>query len=226
MTHRWADVGVAIRGVCWGTGMDQGTTAVVAVSLLLVTWYVAGHIYNRRRGRRLRRWLETGLGVLGGEREAGWIGSPASGARINVRQAKSPFRRLVITLLLENREIPLLWLLDCLRGKRDRIIIRATLRSPRSGEVRLPSNGPSEREAGSWMWLNGPQELNLAYRGRNAQRMATALAPWVDTYGSQIRCFHWRKQDPHINLQLKIAGLLDTKAETFFADLSTALRPN
>jgi len=44
--------------------MDQGTIAVIAVSVLLAVWYVAGHLYNRRRGHRLRCWLEVGLDAI------------------------------------------------------------------------------------------------------------------------------------------------------------------
>jgi len=204
--------------------MDQGTIAVVAVSVLLGGWYAAGHVYNHRRGRRLRSWLEAGLDVLGGEREAGWIGSPASGARINIRRANSPFRRLEITLLLENREVPLLWLLERLRRKRDRIIIRGTLRSPRRGELKVTTNPSADREAEAWTRREGPQGLSVAYRGDHAQRMVSALEPWLDCYGASLRRLHWRKQDPHINLQLSIAGLLETKAETLLTDLSIALR--
>ncbi len=204
--------------------MNQGTMIVVGVSLLLVVWYVAGHIHNRRRGLRHRRWLEAGLEALDGEREAGWIGSPASGVRVNIRRAKDPFRRLEITLLLENREIPLLWLLDRLRGRRDRIIMRGTLRSPRRGEVEVASNWRKDRQADSWTWQEGPHGLHVGHRGHHGQRMATTLEPWLDTYGSHLDRFCWRKQDPHINLQLSIAGLLETKAETFLIDLSAALR--
>ena len=68
---------------------------VITVSALLLAWYVAAHLYNRRRGRQLRRWLEAGLAELGGEIEVGWIGSPASGARFNVRRA-DPDRKSVV----------------------------------------------------------------------------------------------------------------------------------
>jgi hypothetical protein len=203
--------------------MNQGTIAIIAVSVLLGAWYVVGHIHNRRRGLRLRRWLEDGLGFLEGEIEAGWIGSPASGARINVRRAKPPFRRLEITLLLENREIPLLWLLDRLRGRQDRIIMRGTLRSPRRGEVRVASDGSTDRETGSLIWQDGPHAFSVGYRGPEGERMAAAVEPWLETYGPCLRRLHWRKQDPHINLQLRVAGLLETRAEILLTDLSTAL---
>ncbi|MGD2143010.1 MAG: hypothetical protein PVF54_00885 [Anaerolineae bacterium] len=206
--------------------MSPGTLAIVAVSVLLAAWYAAAHIYNRRRGRRLRSWLEDGLDALDGERTSGWIGSPAAGARINITRARSPFRRLEITMLLENREIPLLWLLDYLRGKRDRTTIRATLRSPSPGEVTVSSRGRTELQGESWTWLEGPHGLSVAYRGRSGSQLARSMRPWLEAYGTHLDRFHWRKQDPHIVLQLGIAGLVETRAETLLTDLSTSLRAN
>ncbi|MGD8968959.1 MAG: hypothetical protein PVI07_15745 [Anaerolineae bacterium] len=206
--------------------MNRGTLAVVALSVLLVVWYGGGHLYNRRRGRRLRRWLVGGLDVLGGEREEGWIGSPASGARVNIVHANPPFRRLEITLLLTSREIPLLWLVEHLRRRGDRIIIRGTLRSPRRGEVMVRPGGRIGRQAESWTWQEGPHGVGIGYRGHKARRLVIALEPWLEAYGPHLDRFDWQKQDPHIDLQLRIAGLLERKAETFLTDLSTALLVN
>jgi hypothetical protein len=163
------------------------------------------------------------LDVLGGEREEGWIGSPASGARINITRAKPPFRRLEITLLLANRENPFLWLADHLRGRRERTIIRATLRSPRRGEVKVRSGRCSERRVDSWTWQEGPHDLSVAYRGHNARDLVVGLKPWLEAYGAHLSRLDWQKQDPHISLQLRIAGLPKMKAETLFADLGAAL---
>ncbi|MGD2176739.1 MAG: hypothetical protein PVG71_02845 [Anaerolineae bacterium] len=206
--------------------MKPGTLAVIGLSAFLVAWYIAGRLYNRRRGQRVRRWLLAGLDVLGGEREEGWIGSPATGARINVTRAEPPFRRLEITFLLANREIPLLWLADHLRGRRDRVIIRATLRSPRRGEVRVGSGRRAERQEESWTWQEGPHGLTVGHAGRGAQRRASALQPWIETYGVHLDRFFWRKRDPHITLQAKIGGLLELSAATFLTDLSVALKAN
>lgn len=199
---------------------------VIAISALLIAWYIAAHLYNRRRGHQLRRWLEGRLAELGGEREVGWIGSPASGARLKVRRADPPFRRLEVTLLLANREIPLLWLVDDLRGKRDRIIISGTLRSPRHGEVWVSSSRRSDRRGEDWTWQEGPHGLKIAFRGRNGRQLVTVLSPWLEAYGTHLDRFRWRKHDPHINLQLRIAGHLEAGAESFLTDLSTALQAN
>jgi hypothetical protein len=206
--------------------MNCGTLAIVALSALLLTWYITGHLYNRRRGRRLRRWLTDGLDVLGGKREESWIGSPASGARINIIHANPPFRRLEVTLLLASREIPLLWLVEHLRGRRDRIMIRATLRSPRRGEVRLLPGGGAGRRAASWKWQEGPHGLSIGHRGHNARRLVIALGPWMEAYGAHLNRLDWRKQDPHVDLHLGIAGLQESRAEVLLTDLSTALLAN
>jgi hypothetical protein len=206
--------------------MEPGVIAVIGLCVFLVLWYGGGHLYNRRRGQRLFRWLETGLDVLGGETESGWIGSPASGARINVVHADPPFRRLELTLLLENREMPLLWLLDRLRGKQDRLIIRATLRSPRRGDVEV---GTARRKAARhreepWTWKEGPHGLAVAYQGAGAQRQVMALEPWLETCGAYLHRFSWNKSDPHIQLQIKVGGLLDTSSKALLADLQAAVR--
>ena len=204
--------------------MNDWTIAVIAISALLAVWYGVGHFYNRERGRRLMRWVQGGLDALGGEWEAGWIGSPASGARVNVRRGTQPLRRLEMTLLLENRELPFLWLLDRLRGRRDRIIIRGTLRSPPRGEVIASSSGPTDLGSEAWTWEESSVGLHIASRGRQGPHMVASLMPWFTAYGSHLCRLHWRDQDPHINLELAIAGLLETQAETVFADLVSGLR--
>jgi hypothetical protein len=209
--------------------MDPAVIAVIGLCVFLALWYGGGHLYNRRRGQRLFRWLEAGLDVLGGEREAGWLGSPATGARINVTRATAPFRRLEITLLLENREMLPLWLLSRLRGKRDGLIIKATLRSPRRGEVEIvPATGSMAQglrreQEQPWTWQEGPHGLFTAYRDSGARAQAAGLAPWLEVYGAHLHRFSWRKADPHIQLQANVAGLLATPSETFLADLQAAV---
>jgi hypothetical protein len=209
--------------------MEPGVIVIIGLSIFLALWYGGGHLYNRHRGQRLFRWLETGLDVLGGEREAGWIGSPASGARINVVRAAPPFRRLEITLLLENREILPLWLFARLRGRRDWFIIKSTLRSPHRCEVEVVSakrqiaQGLRRERGQPWTWQEGPHGLTVAHRGSGTQRQVTALEPWLETYGAHLYRLSWRKTDPHVQLQMKAAGLLATSSETFLTDLQTAV---
>jgi hypothetical protein len=206
--------------------MDTGVVAVIGLCVFLALWYGGGYLYNRRRGQRLFHWLERGLDILGGEKERGWIGSPASGARINVHQAEPPFQRLEFTLLLENRELPPLWLFERLIGKRDWLVIRGTLRSPPRGEMEIgsASRKAARRREQPWEWREGPKGLAVAYQGRAVQHQLTAFEPWLETYGAHLYGLTWRKTDPHIQLQMQVNGLLTRPSRTFLADLQTAVK--
>jgi hypothetical protein len=213
--------------------VDPGTTTVIGLCAFLVLWYGVGSIYNRHLGRRLYLWLESGLAVLGGRREASWIGSLASGARIHITRAEPPFARLEITLLLARREIPLLWLIDHLRGKRDKLIIRATLRSPRRGEIEVYSPGSNSRaprtgntpypQQGGWTDEQGPWSLSIAWRGKGVEDQLAGLKPWLERYGAHLQRLSWQRHDPHLQLQMDPTRLVLTPSATLLTDLQIAL---
>lgn len=205
--------------------MNTGTIIVIALSFFLFLWYIGGHLYNRQRGRYLFRWLEEGLKVLGEEYQWGWLGSPASGARILVPQAHPPFRRMEITLLLENREIPILWLADLLQKKRDAIIIKATLRSSESREIQVgPPNELRSAAILSWNREKGPHGLMVAYRGSGPPSQMAKLTPWLTRYGPHLRRFVLQREDPHLAVWLNLTGLVpEVPSATLFTDLQTAL---
>ena len=207
--------------------MNVGTIAVIALSVFLLLWYIGGHLYNRQRGRRLFQWLEEGLKVLGEKYPWGWLGSPASGARILIPQAHPPFRRMEITLLLENREIPVLWLADRLQKKRDAVIIKATLRSPGSREIQVgPPNELRSAALLSWNRETGPHGLMVAYQGPGAPSRLAKLTSWLTRYGPHLRRLLLQNRDPHLTVWINVAGLMsEVPSAALFADLQAALEP-
>lgn len=205
--------------------MNPGTIIVIALSVFLFLWYIGGHLYNRRRGRYLLRWLEEGLDVVGEERQWGWLGSPASGARILIQQAYPPFQRMEITLLLENREIPVLWLADRLQKKRDAVIIKAICRSSGQGEIQV---GPLSKIYGpqfsSWNREQSPCGLLILHWGSDAPRQLARLAPWLNRYSRYLHRFILQRRDPHLTVWVNVAGLAQSyPAAAFFGDLKEAI---
>lgn len=201
--------------------MSTGTIAVIALSVFLFLWYVGGHLYNRRKGLRLRQWVEQGLREAGEAGEGGWLGSPASGARILVRRAHPPFQRMEITLLLENREIPVLWLADRLQGKRDALIVRATCLSPQKGSIHAgPPSQILTPPLLSWPREKGPHGLLIAAQDSGAFRRREGVSSWLNSYGPYLRRLILQDEDPHLTVWINVSELAGkTAARQFFEDL-------
>jgi hypothetical protein len=201
---------------------------VTGLGLFLAVWYLIALIYNRRLGLRLYRWLQSDLDVLGDPKsvQAGWLGSSGSGARIAILRAHPPFRRLELTYLLESRELAPLWLFDILRGKRDQLILRATLRQQQAGEVEVLPSGDRElsslqqETAQPWTLTDGPHKLVIARRGP-AQQQLEWVTPFLERYGPNLKRLSWRPQDPHLLIVLRLSRLPEAAA-TFFQDTRLA----
>ena len=203
---------------------------VMGLGLFLVAWYLIFLIYNRRLGLGTYRWLQSGLDVLGDPKgvQAGWIGSSGSGARIAIERAYLPFQRLELTYLLESRELAPLWLIDILRGKRDQIILRGTLRHKRPGELEVLPAGDKllkaiqQETTKPWNLTDGPHNLVIAQRRSAAQQVEWAT-PFLEKYGSQLKRFSRRSDDPHILIILHLAGLQGYESATLFQNIRSAV---
>jgi hypothetical protein len=195
--------------------MDTPEQILVGVILLLAVWYVLASIYNRRRGYRVYRWLRDGVDVLGDSYQGRWLGSAASGARIDVERAKSPFRRVELIYLLESRELLPLWLVDLLRQKRDQVIIRVTLSRARHAEVAVvPARSRAAarvRAAGDASWqLSERDGLLIAGRGPAAAAAVAALEPLLQRYGRHLRELSWSKKAPQLIAIFNLTHLPDS----------------
>lgn len=193
----------------------------------MLVWYVIGMWYNRRQSIRVLNWLREGVVPLGGETQAAWIGTAASGARIVVSRAYPPFRQLEITYLLESRELFPLWLVNLLRGKRDEVTIKALLRSPRQGVVEVVAPGSRierslrQDSRAAWHWGQGPYGLRVACRGSQGKALSAAITSFLQKHKLSLYRFSCRKESPHLLIHARLAGLVDqSPATSFFEDLA------
>jgi hypothetical protein len=192
----------------------------------MVLWYVVGTWYSRRKGIRTLNWLRDGLPFLGGQLQATWIGSAASGARVTIIKANPPFRQLEAAFLLESRELLPVWLVNLLRGRRDELIIKAELRSLRRAEMHaVPAGSRMERSLrrdtqSSWQWREGPHGLRIAYRGTQGKALSKDVSPFLQSYGLSVRRLSWERGKPHLLLQIRLTGLTDRMSVDFFDDLT------
>ena len=107
--------------------MSTELAIFVVVVIAIVGWFALGTHINVRKGHRFLEWLQGGLPLVGEKTTLRWLGS--SVVHLQIEKARDPFRRVEVLVVLEPRDVPPLWLLSRLRGRRDLLIVRTELRS-------------------------------------------------------------------------------------------------
>jgi hypothetical protein len=108
----------------------DGLGPAIAIALLLVVmlWFTFGTQRNIRRGNQLLTWLQGGLPRIGPRTTLRWFGSSA--VELTIVEPAAPFRDATIVIVLEPRDVGVLWAFARSRGRRDFIIVRTNLRQP------------------------------------------------------------------------------------------------
>jgi hypothetical protein len=153
----------------------------IALILLTMLWFAIGTQYNVRRGNDVLRWLQGGLPLLGRRTTVRWLGSSA--VELGISDASEPFRDATVVVVLEPRDVALVWAWARSRGRRDFLIVRANLRHPPRFSV--DAGDPSgwtgrptpDRDPGAMRRIEWPDGA-LAY-GDDGADEASVRATWT-----------------------------------------------
>ena len=150
-----------------------GLPAFVALGLILLAWYVVGNEVMRRRARTLALWCKRAVDPLGGRQAIKWLTHHSF--RLEVEQLKAPFRSAAITGLTESWDVPMIWLWNRRRGRRDMVMVEVVLRQqPIWGlELYRPSSllaGDARHMARREGWSEQPLEEFRVAPGDGAPR--------------------------------------------------------
>ena len=203
---------------------EIATQAVIAFGVLLIIWYVVGWQMNRRRGGRLLEWIIQGLRAFGGQITVSRLGT--SGFQVSVRKAQTPFKGVETTILLQPREILLLWIFNLLRGRTDYLVFKGTLRaSPRGGvEVikkreRLTRRVLKGLDEKTWTRQETASGLVIACRGQQGQQQADAISHLVEELSPRLLRLSLSKKAPHLLVSLSLAGIDEQSALLLLSSL-------
>jgi hypothetical protein len=164
---------------------------------------------NRRRAGQLVRQIRDSIQQFGGAATIRWIGRSAF--RIETDKLHAPLAALGISLLLEPRETFLLWLVGRWSGRRDWLMIGATLNGPVKGafEVYYPKRRgamDSAREIRSLGWKASPSpgrpELLCAAPGPDGRALAQEVLSALR--GVEVWHVRVRNKAPQLTISLPV----------------------
>jgi hypothetical protein len=124
-----------------------GTSLLILGAVVVLLWFALGTQRNIRKGNELLTWLQGGLSVLGPRTTLRWVGSTA--VIMNVVSPVAPFREAEVLIVLEPRDVAVLWAWARSRRRRDFLILRASLTAAPTYEL----------EAGSSLGWTGEDRL-------------------------------------------------------------------
>jgi hypothetical protein len=201
---------------------DAGSAlAPLLVLLLLVVMlsFAFGTQRNIRVGNDRLRWLQSGLPRLGARATLRWLGSSA--VQLDIVDPVEPFREATVLVVLEPRDVPLLWLVARARGRRDVVIVRASLR--RAPVLDLEVSDPS-----AWIRASDTDEVagwSPVDFGTHVQAHASGA---IDTGDVQAATRFWadisgrgavpwrlsiRRTVPHLEIHVRPEGMAASSAD-------------
>ena len=185
------------------------TEIIAIVAVALVAWFAAGTIWNIRRGRLLMRWMQGGLPLLGERTTVRWLGSSA--VEMTIRDGKPPFTGATLVIFLEARDVPWMWALGRVRGRRDTLIIRGFLRQlPQREFEALDSASWSGREAlarvpKEWLVRRPASAVVVVhYDDAAALERADALLTEAASKGLILKRLSLRRTEPHFQIHVSL----------------------
>lgn len=194
------------------TGAPAGgvvTLIVMVAAVAVVGWFAAGSVWNVRRGRQLMRWMQAGLPLLGERTTVRWLGTTV--VELVIRDAKPPFARVALLLVLEPRDVPWAWALSRRAGRRDTLIVRGVLRRPPARELEAVdpaswAGRDAARSLGRDAWSvrppASPGALPVHFQDPAALPRADALLGRAAESHLSLRRLSVRRGEPHLQLHL------------------------
>lgn len=207
---------------------------------LFVAGFLGGQYLNRQHAKRAGKWIQAGLGVLGGRVAWHWSKSISAGAEALVEETRAPYRNIAIAYYLLTREFPPLWLWEQLRGKRDLVAVRANLRfaPPREFEI-VPLTGPlrkeldeaaaGQTEAGGvagmpFRWQELGSGLGFGMREPIHQPTCQKAKDFLASYGPYVERISLRRRSPHLLAFFRLGPLQSRPSSELWKALSELVK--
>jgi len=189
-----------------------GPALALGLGVLILGWYFAGNELMRRRGKRLAFWCKQVADPMGGRLAIRWL--THGSFQIEIPDPKPPFGFSSLTGLVESLDVPMIWLWNRSRGRRDMILLQLTLNQrPIWGlELYRPRSilaGDARQRARQERWEEQDFDgFRLASAGGSAPReLAGRLMAVFGAEREQLVRIAIRRQGTHVTLALNVPNL-------------------
>jgi hypothetical protein len=200
---------------------NLGLVMAVGVAVVLLVWYFAAIEIMRRRAHRLAIWTRLVLDPFGGKQSMRWLGGQMF--RMEVEDARPPFRALLATGLVESWHTPLTFAVNRWRRRGDVLVLHMKVRRqpPFEFEVYRPGTllaGESRQHAGQGAWAESTLgELRAAAVSDEALRYASEMLEVLGAQRGRLIRLATQRHGHHVTVGLNVTSAGDLRPEAVSA---------
>lgn len=197
----------------------------VFAAIIFVGGFAVGTQWNVRKGDRVLKWFRDGLPLIGERSTMRWLGS--SVVELKIQKAKDPFRNAETLVVLEPRDVLLLWAFFHARGRRDLLIFRAQLRTAPTFELevfvpRAWTTQQTERDVKRKNWTrleNFSSSFEAYYSGNGAEKIANPIIDLAKRAGGQLVRLSVHRTVPNLEIHWTLPDLQTSSSRDLFTNL-------
>jgi hypothetical protein len=208
------------------TVFDSPGFALFALAVIVfVGWYAVGTQYNVRRGNNALKWIQKGLPLMGERATLRWLGS--SVVELKITKAKDPFRSSELLVVLEPRDVPVLWWWGHARGRHDLVIVRGQLRAAPHFDLEARGQkvwGQSDLKrdvSPKWIAVQGgvANSMSADYRGEISPFSINRLIVSASMDGVTVTRLAIRRAVPNLELNFILPKFDQVSSQRVFSSL-------
>lgn len=204
---------------------SPGIALFVLAVIVFLGWFAVGTQYNVRLGNNALKWIQKGLPLIGERATLRWLGS--SVVELKIAKAKDPFRSSELLVVMEPRDVPILWWWGRARGRRDLVIIRGQLRAAPHFDLEARAQkawgqGDFKRDTPSkWVAVQGgvANSMSADYRGDISPFSINRLIVSASLDGIILSRLAIRRAVPNLEVHFVLPKFDQVSSQRVFASL-------
>jgi hypothetical protein len=195
------------------------------VAIIFLGGFAIGTQWNVRKGERALKWFREGLPLIGEKTTLRWLGS--SVVELKIEKAKDPFRNAETLVVLEPRDVLVLWAYSHARGRRDLLMFRSQLRIAPQFELEVfsPAQWTThqiERDVTRKNWTRldlGDSRLHAYFAGPGTERIAQGLLELAVRAGGQLIRLSVHRTVPNLEIHWALPDPQTSSSRDWFTNL-------
>ncbi len=202
---------------------------MLGLAVIVMGAFGIGTLVNIRKGDQMLKWMRGGMPLIGERATMRWLGS--SVVEVKLTKSHAPFRTAETLVVLEPRDVLILWGWTRWQGRRDLLIFRSQLSSAPKFELEIldPHSWTTHRterdvKKKNWQSLTLPTTPLRIYQSGNERVDVQRLIDLASQVGGKLVRLSVHRSVPNLEVHWLMPNVNQDNAHEWFSHLKELAR--